>query len=360
MLLKSLPPSKNSGKNKINMTTFEFKNIAEKETWESYVLTRPEASFLQSWNWGEFQAVMGKKVFRVGVFQNQNQIGALLIVKETAKRGNYLTLAGGPLIDWDKLSVKQLAEIFGYLKKLAHQEKCLFIRFRPQALDTPALREQLSLMGVRPAPMHLTADLTLRLDLTQTEEQLMGGMRKNTRYEVRRAAKENIHVKFSKNPAEIEKFHEHQLALAKKHGFVPFSQKFLYEQFKVFAADDQALLISSYQGEQLLATALVLFYNREAVYHYGISTAANDRLPGSYAAQWVAILEAKRRGCLTYNFWGIAPAEEKQHRFAGVSLFKRGFGGQETAYLPAHDLPVSPFYWLTNLFEKLRRQARHL
>jgi lipid II:glycine glycyltransferase (peptidoglycan interpeptide bridge formation enzyme) len=136
--------------------------------------------------------------------------------------------------------------------------------------------------------------------------------------------------------------------------------QFLYEQFSVFAADDQAALIHSYLNDQLLATAYVLFYNREAVYHYGISTPANERLPGSYAAQWTAILEAKRRDCTAYNFWGVAPKDETNHRFAGVSTFKRGFGGEEVAYLPAHDLPTSPIYQLTHLFETLRKKARHL
>jgi lipid II:glycine glycyltransferase (peptidoglycan interpeptide bridge formation enzyme) len=172
--------------------------------------------------------------------------------------------------------------------------------------------------------------------------------------------KQGLTVQISQNPEEIKTFYEHQLALAQKHHFVPFAYQFLLEQFRVFAADDQAMLISCFQGSKLLATAFVIFYNREAVYHYGISTLDNDRLAGSYACQWAAILEAKRRGCTTYNFWGIAPKDETGHRFSGVSLFKRGFGGQEIAYLPAHDLPASPFYWLTYWFELLRKKLRHL
>lgn len=339
---------------------FTFQPIDHKEAWEKYVRSRSEANFLQSWNWGLFEEQLGKKVFRLGIFDHEQQVGALLIVKEAAKRGSYLTLAGGPLIDWQSLSVEQLRAIFDFLKSLANQEKCLFIRFRPQAIDSAELRGKLAQLGIRPAPMHLTADLTLQLDLTQSEEHLLAGMRKNTRYDIRHAEKLKITTEFSKNPEEIKKFYEYQLALAQRHHFVPFSYEFLLKQFTIFAADDQALLVSSFQGKKLLASAFVLFYNREAVYHYGISTPDNDRLPGSYAAQWAAILEAKRRGCTTYNFWGIAPEEEKTHRFAGVSLFKRGFGGKEVAYSPAHDLPVSPLYQVTYLFELLRRKLRHL
>jgi lipid II:glycine glycyltransferase (peptidoglycan interpeptide bridge formation enzyme) len=338
--------------------TFEI--ITNKPAWEQYVLTRPEANFLQSWNWSVFQETLGKKVWRLGIFQKKQQTGAALVVKETAKRGNYLTLAGGPLIDWDTLSNNELTEIFSFFTSIARQENCLFIRFRPQALDSSVIRQHIKTVHAVPSPMHLTADLTLQLNLQQTEEEILSQMRKNTRYEIRRAEKEGITVRSSQNPADIQAFYDHQVALAHKHGFVPFGYQFLLEQFQVFAADNQAVLISSYRGKELLATAYVLFYNKEAVYHYGISTPANDRLPGSYACQWAAIKEAKQRGCISYNFWGIAPVEEKNHRFSGVSLFKRGFGGEEKAYLPAHDVPVSPLYWVTYFFELFRKKARHL
>lgn len=337
-----------------------FRPLNDQLHWERYTASRSEASFLQSWNWGVFQEKLGKKILRIGIFRDAHQVGALLMVKEAAKRGSYLTVAGGPLVDWLTLNQTELRAIFQFLRQQAREERCLFVRFRPQALDTPELRQRLADLGLVAAPMHLTADLTLQLDLRQSEAELLGQMRKNTRYEIRRADKLGITTRLSQNPEDIRAFYDHQVVLAKKHHFVPFDLPFLLEQFRIFAADDQATLISSFSGETLLATAFVLFYNGEAVYHYGISTPANDRLPGSYACQWAAIQEAQRRGCTTYNFWGIAPEAEKNHRFAGVSLFKRGFGGTETAYLPAQDLPASPLYWFTHFFETLRKKSRHL
>ena len=112
---------------------FTFRVIDHKQSWEQFIASRPEANFLHSWNWGVFQTAIGKKVFRLGVFDNDQQIGALLVVKEIAKRGNYLAIAGGPIIDWPRLSADQLRSIFEYVKGLAHQEKCLFIRFRRAA-----------------------------------------------------------------------------------------------------------------------------------------------------------------------------------------------------------------------------------
>lgn len=332
--------------------------IEKKADWEAYLLSRPEANFLQSWNWGEFHASLGKQIFPVALFDGEKQVGAAMTIKEEAKRGKYLTVAGGPLLDWGNPAY--LSAMCAQLKALARREGCQFVRIRPQEVHSPEVSRAAAEQGMVESPMHLTADLTLQLDLTKSEEELLADMRKNTRYEVRRVEKLGITVNESEDPAEIDVFYEHQLALAKKHGFVPFSLAFLKNQFEVFVKDGQARLFHSYADGKLLASAFIIFYHQEAVYHYGISTPDNDRLPGSYACQWAAIRWAKQQGGLRYNFWGIAPQGHEAHRFAGVSLFKRGFGGEEVEYLPAHDLPVHLSYQVVRGFELVRKKLRKL
>lgn len=334
-------------------------HIEDKYQWEHFVTSRPEANFLQSWNWGVFHQHLGKKVFRVGIFDEQQQLyGVAGCVIETAKRGKYMTIAGGPLIVNNDPAAIQF--LFSELAKLAGQEDCVFIRVRPQLILNQQTQDLFRKMKFVEAPMHLTADLTLQLDLTKTEEELLSKMRKNTRYEVRKADKIGVTVTTSQDPDQIQTFYEHQVELAQKHNFVPFSYQFLHEQFKAFVADDQVMLFHSWHENKLLASAFIIFYNQEAVYHYGISTPDNHKLPGSYACQWAAIKEAKQRGCTRYNFWGIAPKDQPEHRFAGVSLFKRGWGGQEIQYVPAQDLPLSWQYKMIKSFELLRKKSRKL
>jgi len=334
------------------------KLVETESEWEIFLTARVEANFLQSWNWSVFHQRLGKKTFTLGLFDDDTQVGAALSVKEEAKRGTYLTVAGGPILDWNNAEYLQV--MFDALRELAKQEDCQFVRIRPQELDSLELRQTAAQLGLQESPMHLTADLTLQLDLTKSEEDILADMRKNTRYEVRKVDKVGIEVKQSEDTAEIQLFYDQQLAVAKRHNFVPFSYQFLHEQFVTFAEDHQARLFHSYYEGKLLATAFILFYHQEAVYHYGVSTADNDRLPGSYACQWDAIKWAKANGGLRYNFWGIAPQDLTEHRFAGVSVFKRGFGGQEVQYLPAHDLPISASYQMVRGFEFLRKKMRKL
>ncbi|MDD5710774.1 MAG: peptidoglycan bridge formation glycyltransferase FemA/FemB family protein [Candidatus Colwellbacteria bacterium] len=338
------------------MTEYKVRGVASKEEWEAFILSHPEANFLQSWNWGVFHQNLGKKIFRIGLYENDRLSAIALCIKEVAKRGTYLTIAGGPI----PFSEPYVGMLMRDIKKIAEEEGCDFIRLRPQELDSEVSRETARTLGLRKSPLYLTADLTLQLDIQQPEEELLRQMRKSTRYEIKRAEREKIEVKISKDPADIHKFYEHEVALAKKQHFVPFSYKFLHEQFKAFVQNDQAALFHAYKNHELLASAFIIFYNSEAVYHYGVSTPANTNWPGAHACQWAAIQEARRRGLGRYNFWGVAPKNEPGHRFAHLSVFKRGFGGEEVQYLPAHDLPISRRYSYIRLFELLRKTVRRV
>ncbi len=342
------------------MITPSARAVFDKETWEKFIHTQPEANFLQSWNWGVFHQNIGHRIHRIGYFYQGEMVGAAELIIEDAKRGRYMAIYGGPLWDWS-LSRAELMDMLGELKRIAKREGCVFIRMRPQERDSIELRKKAGRLGFKKSPMHLTADLTLQLDLKQSGDDLLAQMRKNTRYYVRRAFRDGVEVEVSNNPDDIEEFYNYQIYLAEKHNFVPFSYNFLHEQFKAFAADNQASLLHAKLDSELLASAFVIFYNKEAVYHYGISTPENDDVPGSYAVLWKAIEEAQKRGCTRFNFWGIAPKGAEDHRFYGVSRFKRGFGGEEVPYLPAMDLPITSWrYKLTRLFESVRAQIRGL
>src|SRR3989344_5660750 len=112
------------------MARITVKNIEEKNVWEKFVLGRNETNFLQSWDWGEFHKALGKEIQRTGFFEGEKLAGVMLSVIEPARRGKYLTVPGGPLIDW---SDKELITSFiDQIKNIARQTDCVFVRVRPQ------------------------------------------------------------------------------------------------------------------------------------------------------------------------------------------------------------------------------------
>lgn len=335
------------------------KPIEDLKTWEDFMATHPEANFLHSWYWGEFHQRLGKSIERRGFYNGNQLIGVLLAVVEPAKRGRHVVVPGGPVIDWDnKALVRAWVK---EAKAIAKQHNGVFVRVRPQLLDTTKHQRLFQSLGFHKAPMHVTADLTSQLDLHQSDDDLRRGLRKGTRYELKRAEKLGIKVEAATDERFLNEFCELQLETAKRQNFVPFSRKFLSEQFQTFAAADKVVMYRSTHQGKLLAMAFIIFYGSEAAYHYGASTTLAREFPGAYAIQWEAIAEARRRGCTRYNFWGVAEHGQTKHRFYGVSVFKRGFGGQDVAYLPAQDLPINVLHYaITYLFETGRRKTRRL
>ena len=99
----------------------------------------------------------------------------------------------------------------------------------------------------------------------------------------------------------------------------------------------------------------------EGDYYEAASTDLNRKIPGAYALLWQAIKDLKKEGYERFNLWGIAPAGQPNHRYAGVTTFKTGFGGEIIEYVPAHDLIISKVKYLKNLaVETLRKKKRHL
>ena len=341
------------------MAAITTKDITDKREWEDFLLAHMEANFLQSWYWGEFHQELGHAIFRTGFYHSDILVGAMLSIIEDAKRGRYLTVAAGPIIDWKNESLVNAFILT--IRTIAKQSRCIFVRIRPPLVSSEFSKNLFEKCGFISAPMHLHAELTLQLDLSKTDAELLYDMRKTTRHEIKKAEKEGIIVTTTNDANQIKSFYDLQIETSRRQGFVPFSYEFLLKQFSVFAKNDLALLYSASLNKKLLAQAFIIFYGHEAAYHYGASTNEGRYHPGAYLLQWEAIKEAKQRGMEKYNFWGIAPHDESQHRFYGVSVFKRGFGGEEVNYLHAQDLIIEPVrYSLSSTVEHLRRIIRRV
>lgn len=166
------------------MAKIEVKNIESSNLWENFILNYPEANFLQSWAWGQFHESLGKKIFRKGFFVGNKLIGVMLSIVEDAKRAKYITVPGGPLIDWkeEKIFNAFVEEI----KSIVKDTHSVFVRVRPQLISDKFSKSLFKKYGFRDAPMHLHAELTSQLQLNKNEDELLAGMRKTTRYEIKK------------------------------------------------------------------------------------------------------------------------------------------------------------------------------
>ena len=49
---------------------------------------------------------------------------------------------------------------------------------------------------------------------------------------------------------------------------------------------------------------------------------------------WQLISDARHAGADTFDFWGIAPTDDLDHKRAGYTRFKRSFGVQGSRSMP--------------------------
>lgn len=313
---------------------------------------REEGNFLQSEIW----AAVNQKIGHTVITEEIAGFPVLMIVKN-AKRGRYLEIPGGPLIDWE--NDKKRKEVFDRIKEIARENHCTFVRFRPQLLNTPQNASLVKSVGAVNAPFHLHAEHTVIVDLSPDEDTLLANMRRQTRYEVRRAKKLGLEVSRDNSEETFRKFHEIQSATAARQHFIPPTLEDLLAYRECFG--DAAQIYTAQEGSEIVAMGLILSYGAEADYFEAASTDLNRKLPGAYTLLWHAILDAKKQGKRRFNLWGIAPANQPNHRYAGVTTFKTGFGGEITEYIPAQDIIIHKIkYQKVKLIETVRKKRRHL
>ena len=201
---------------------------AMRALWLKTLEKHPEANFLQSPEYGRVNEILGEKV----VIEDFGGRGYALMIVRNAKRGRYLEIPCGPLMDFSNL--KERIKVFDRITEVAEREKCVFVRMRPQLLATPENLEMLSEMGLKKSPMHLAAEHTVMINLEASEEALLVGMRRQTRYEVRRADKLGSEVLSGNSEELFREFHEVQTETARRQNFVPPSLEVLLAEREAF------------------------------------------------------------------------------------------------------------------------------
>lgn len=326
----------------------ELKIAENREEWDAWFLSHGNFEFLQSWEWGEFQKNTGKAVFRFQGVENEKVVCQVQGFTHPLKTRFAFFYA--PRVN----PSKKFSEL---LKDFFKKQNILFLRFEPVSdISCP------SVVKVKTRqPQN-----TLILDISKTPAQLLEEMHSKTRYNIRLAQKKEIEIKEEKN---IDLFWELNEQTTKRDGFKSHDKEY-YE--KMMECEFVHQLNASYEG-QPIASLLLIFFGKRCVYLHGASGDEHRNLMAPYLLQWCAIRLAQEMKCTEYDFWGIAPVIHTEvdanslafhgykwqgnHRFAGVTRFKVGFGGEVKDYPEGVEIPVSS--WQYNLYRLLKKILRH-
>ena len=249
---------------------------SSKEQWDGFITSHPESNFLQSWNFYEFHLSRGKQVVRRLVCDDGDTvIGAYAGVVETAKRGRYLAIAGGPIINWEDMDV--VRRVFEDIRKQGEEAGCVFVRVRPQLELSDASLALMKKMGLKKAPMYLSVEYAGIIDLNQSEEEFLAGASQGFRRKLRKASKSEIEVSAETSDEAIAEFCRLEKLHAERQEYVAFSSGFLRKQFEAFRKGDEVLIYTARKDGETLAQNFMVFYGPEASYHYGVSSELGTR-----------------------------------------------------------------------------------
>ena len=337
----------------------EIKPISTEIAWNELLALQPPTSFLQSWEWGDFQHTVTHSPIRLAVYEQEKPLLYAQIMNMRTKRGNFLFIPHGPVVFPQVNQTEILRYFYSEITKLAKKHSCHFIRISPPLVDTAENHALYASLSFRDAPIYLHAETMWELDITPPEDQLLAAMRKTTRYSIRKAEKEGATIEIKNNQAGLDIFYALYEQTVNREQFSPYSKKYITHEWEAFARTGNAvILVGKEKDAGYTAAALMICTKQGMYYHQGASL--HSKIPTAYLLQWEAMKEAKRRGCTLYNFWGIYRPGRTPKAWQGLTLFKQGFGGKQIDYIPTQDLPLSPFYRLTYLYEKilfLKRKA---
>lgn len=324
----------------------------DKEGWDNFILSN-NGSFLQSWEWGEFQENYGRKTHHLA---GDGWAVQFLEMKLPGLNKFYWYAPRGPVMSKKirGLEFQKVMQTFIGEVKRAAEPNVIFFRLGPEWNTGQGIEKNFRGLGFKQLFYDVEPSQTLILDISQTEDELLAGMHEKWRYNIRLAERKGVTIKDYQLPVPDDKFDAFwRLAekTAKRQNVRHHAKEYYRKQLAIGSEIFKTILFTAEHGGEIIAANILAIFNQRATYLHGASDNDSRALMAPHLLQWEQIREAQRRGCLEYDFWGI-----DERKYPGVTNFKKGFGGREISYVGHWDYPMDKkWYWLYHLAQKLRR-----
>ena len=329
---------------------------SQKSDYNNFIAASLSGSFLQSWEWGEWQTQLGRKVYRYWIVDDNKRVGSIQLIQMSLPFGKYYLYSpyGSVLTEGDNFQ-----SIFNDL--ISKFPQAVFIRLEPKYFSPGDIRPSNLVKSVNIQPAK-----TLVIDLNQSAEEILAQMHHKTRYNIKVAERHGVEIK---DEFDISVGHglffEEALALiletAKRQKFTTFLPKYYQQMVDYFSVQHHQsnLKLHIYKAifqNQLLAVAVILDYGNTRTFLFGGSSQFHKNVMAAYKLHFQAILDAKNMGLHFYDFWGT---ETSKGEIPGFVRFKLGFGGMEKIYAGAYDFVIRPWgYSIYKVARNLRRLVK--
>jgi lipid II:glycine glycyltransferase (peptidoglycan interpeptide bridge formation enzyme) len=321
--------------------------------WQDFLSRNASGDFLHDWEWARVAAFDGQPQQRF-VAEEDGTLVAIVAaqVRRLPLGKSFWYVPHGPVLDYDDPRAgERLRALVDALRDAGRPAGALAVKLEPRVPAGSAAAGLFARLGLRAERETLQVGQTRIVPLGD-DESLLAAFDKDTRYAVRRAEREGVEVRIiadASDDAPVDRLHELVLETQQRAGF-PMPSRTRYRLvWNALGGAGRARIVEAWRGERLLASGMLVVEGDRSFYLFAGSRREDRGEPkryATYALQWAMMRDARAQGARLHDLWGVAPpGATADHRWYGVGLFKKGFGGEEVVWAGTWDVVVEPMLY---------------
>ncbi len=309
----------------------EVQNNMTREEWNQFVVEHkpPFGGFLQSWEWGEFQSALGRRIERI----HEAGMAASAIQMDLPLGQYYWYMPKGPIGSFEMNDILPLLR-----EKLGD---AMFLRMEPDQSCSLKL-----VSSVQPRA-------TVQIDLNRESDEILASMKSKTRYNIRLGARKGVETRFLDTEEYIEDFLRLMDQTRVRDGFSAHAANY-YKALLDSSLD--AKLVGAFFEDRPIAMNIILDFAGTRTYLHGATSNLHRNVMAQYVLHHFLIEDARARGMNKFDFWGVAPeGGNEKSSWSGITRYKMSFGGNYIEMPGTYDLAMKQlWYGMYRLSKKLR------
>lgn len=350
------------------------------EEYLEYAQNQPELPLWQSLGWKTYQESLGRKTRLLGLknASGKIEVAALIIIDRTVFGLSTWDIPRGPTGDPEFFE-----ELLLGIVEEAKKERGMAVYFSPFSPSDRVFRagKPPNLQIFKSSRRHEHPEATLLLDLTKSDEELLREMKEKGRYNIRLAQRYGITVEQSWDTNAFYALLQ-KTSRRDRYGIKP---KVHYEKFLSTLTGSFLLLAYEHSGThkkptfaesptlgqqgteatvgRALAGLMGVIFGEMGIYYYGASDHAERAKMAPSLLQFEAMKFCRAQGAARYDLFGIDPpintgtgaamnrasasaelstGSASSGSWAGVTKFKKQFGGEVVMYPPEREVTLMP------------------
>ncbi len=311
---------------------------------------------VQVWEWGEFRQKTGKKIERVGFFENGDIKKSLQVSFHPVPKFDQYTIGYCPR------GFKPNDNQLSVLKELGEKHNAVFVKLEPDVAKPVEKRAEF-----RPLIKFLLdnncqpgrpffAENTFHIDLTKSETELFGQLKSKTRYNVRLAQRKGVKIVEDSSRQGLAIYQKIAKETRERQNFYLHTPDYFQKMWEQFQNSDMIHIFHAYYDDTPLVSWIMFKWQDTVYYPYGASRDLHRDVMASNLMMWEMIAWAKKQGAKIFDMWGcLGPNADKSSSWYGFHRFKKGYGGQLMQFVGTFDLVLQqPQYKIVSMLDDVR------